>query len=267
MMTVLAVVRLLMAAAAMLAGGVVVLVCSLTPGAHRARLRGVRLANWAAAGLAGVLCRIFRVRVLCPSPERLAAAAGLVFPNHLSLLDPLVLMAVAPMRFVSAVEVQRYPVIGWMARGIGTVFIRRSDPDARKAARAEIAVTLSAEPQPPVVLFPEGRLGPGYALFPLRHGAFAVAAADRIPYVLCGLRYRPVEVVIWRGGLGESLWSALWRLARHGGPVQAEVLPLPVQTPAIDADPAQMAAQAQTALASILGLPAEPAIPPPPRMA
>lgn len=263
MLRLLATVRLIMAGLAMLVGSVVILVCSLFP----VRMRGVRLANWVVGGLARVLCRIFRVRVVCPAQERLAAAAGLVFPNHLSLLDPLVLLAVAPMRFVSAVEVQHYPVIGWMAKAIGTVFVRRSNPNARKAARTEIAAALHGEPRPPVVLFPEGRLGPGNALYPLRYGAFAVAAADSIPYVLCGLRYRPVEVAIWRGGLGESLWSALWRLARHGAPVQVEVLPLPVQTPPPEADAVQMAQQAQTALARVLGLPAEPAVPPPPRMA
>ena len=263
MMRWLATVRLIMAGLAMLVGSVGILVCRLGP----VRVRGVRPANWVVVGLARVLCGIFRVRVVCSSPERLAAAAGLVFPNHLSLLDPLVLLAVAPMRFVSAVEVLNYPVIGWMAKTIGTVFVRRSDPDARKAARTEIATVLQGEPRPPIVLFPEGRLGPGHALYPLRYGAFAVAAAGNIPYVPCGLRYRPVEVAIWRGGLGESLWSAVWRLARHGAPVQAEVLPLPVQAPPPDADAAQMAQQAQAALASVLGLPAEPAVPPPPRMA
>jgi len=263
MLTLLATMRLIMAGLAMLAGTVAILACSLI----RVRVRGVLPANWVVAGLARVLCRIFRVRVVCLSPERLRGAVSLVFPNHLSLLDPLVLLSVAPMRFVSAVEVLNYPLIGWMAKVIGTVFVRRSNPDARKAARTEIAAALHDEPKPPVVLFPEGRLGLGHALYPLRYGAFAVAALDHAPYVLCGLRYRPLEVVIWRGGQGESLWHALWRLVRYAGPVHAEVLPLPAQTPPPDADTAQMATQAQTALASVLGLPPEPAVSPPPRMA
>ena len=263
MLTLLATVRLIMATLAMLTGTVTILACSLV----RVRVRGVLLANWIVTGLARVLCRIFRVRVVCPSPGLLRERVSLVFPNHLSLLDPVVLLSVAPMRFVSAVEVMRYPLIGWMAQAIGTVFLRRSDREARRAARSEIATELRNEPKPPVVLFPEGRLGPGHALYPLRYGAFAVAATDRLPYVLCGLRYRPLDVVLWRGGQGESLWHALWRLVRYAGPVHAEVLPLPAWTPPSDADVVQMATQAQTALASVLGLSPEPAEPPPPRMA
>ncbi len=263
MLTLLATVRLIMAGLAMLTGAVAILVCSLL----RVRVRGVLPAAWAVTGLARVLCRIFRVRVVCAAPERLREAVSLVFPNHLSLLDPLVLLAVAPMRFVSAVEVLNYPLIGWMAKTIGTVFVRRSDPDARKAARAEIVAAVREEPKPPVILFPEGRLGPGHALYPLRYGAFAVAASDHMPYALCGLRYRPLDVVVWRGGQGESLGHALWRLVRYAGPIHAEVLPLPAQTPPREADVVQMAAQAQMALASLLGLPPEPATPPPSRMA
>jgi 1-acyl-sn-glycerol-3-phosphate acyltransferase len=229
------------------------------------RVRGVALGAWIVVGLARLLCRVLRVRVHCANPTLLSDHRGFVFPNHSSLLDILALLAVAPMRFVSAVEVAKYPVLGQITKSIGTVFVARHDRDARKQARGEIATALLAYPRPPIVLFPEGRLGPGHAMYPFRFGAFDVAAQAGIPYVPCGLRYRPLEVTVWHGGQGEELWGALWRLATHGGPIRAEVLPLPLVTPTPLDDPAKLARDAQTAIAQALGIPTEPMTPPPPR--
>jgi 1-acyl-sn-glycerol-3-phosphate acyltransferase len=213
-------------------------------------------------GLAHLLCWLLRVRVTCETPERLREPIGFVFPNHLSLLDPLVLMTLTPLRFVSAVEVLSYPILGWMAKVVGTVFVTRQDRDARKQARNEIALALQTEPQPPIVLFPEGRLGPGASLYPFRFGAFAIAAEDEIAYVPCGLRYRPLDVVIWHGAAGETLMSALWRLALHRGSIRVDVLPLPVVQPRRTDSPEAMAQQAQIDIARVLELPLTPATPP-----
>jgi 1-acyl-sn-glycerol-3-phosphate acyltransferase len=45
--------------------------------------------------------------------------------NHISWLDILVLMSIAPSRFLSKSDVAEWPLIGWFAKRLGTVFIRR----------------------------------------------------------------------------------------------------------------------------------------------
>jgi 1-acyl-sn-glycerol-3-phosphate acyltransferase len=251
-------VRMVLLAIGFALGALAVLVAALWPW----RIRGVRPANWAVVGLSHVLCWLLRVQIVCQTPERLRGATGFVFPNHLSLLDPLVLMTLMPLRFVAAVEVLSYPVLGWMAKSVGTVFVARQDRTARKQARSEIATALQVDPQPPIVLFPEGRLGPGASLYPFRFGAFAIAVEEEIAYVPCGLRYRPLDVVVWHGAAGETLMSALWRLAMHMTPIRVDVLPLPIVQPRKTDNPEAMAQQAQIDIAAALELPLTPTIPP-----
>jgi len=249
---------MMLAAITVTTGAFVILLGELAP----LRVRGVRLANWVVLGLSHLVCRIFQVQVICNEPAALRHHAGFVFPNHLSLLDPLVLLSLWPMRFVAAVEVGRYPVIGWITKSIGTVFVSRQDRGARQQARGEIVAAIEHDPQPPIVLFPEGRLGPGHSLYPFRYGAFAMAVGKGISYIPCGLRYRPLDVVIWHGGQGEKLWNALWRLACNPGPILAEVIPLAPVFPQPTDDPAQLAMKAFADIAAALALPNDPAIPP-----
>jgi 1-acyl-sn-glycerol-3-phosphate acyltransferase len=178
----------------------------------------------------------------------------LILPNHVSLLDTLALLSVTPVRFLGAAEILAYPVIGWIAASIGTVFVARTDRQSRQRARSDIVAALHADPYPPIVLFPEGRLGPGDRLYPFRYGAFALAVEHGVAYLPCALRYRPLAVARWHGAAGEELWPAAWRLACHTGPVLAEVMPLVQVLPEGDADPAQLAAGAQTAIAAALGI-------------
>jgi 1-acyl-sn-glycerol-3-phosphate acyltransferase len=257
-LTVFAVIRMFLAAVTVTTGAGVILLGGLAP----LRVRGVRLASWIVLGISHLVCRIFQVRVICNEPATLRGHLGFVFPNHLSALDPLVLLSLWPMRFVAAVEVMRYPVVGWITKNIGTVFVARQDRDARKQARGEIVAAIEQEPQPPIVLFPEGRLGPGHQLYPFRYGAFAMAVSKGISYIPCGLRYRPLDVVVWHGGQGEKLLNALWRLARNPGPVLAEVIPLAPVFPQPTDDPAQLAMKALADIAAALSLPTDPATPP-----
>ncbi|MCC6166123.1 MAG: 1-acyl-sn-glycerol-3-phosphate acyltransferase [Caldilineaceae bacterium] len=243
-------VRLAGVAVMLLAGALIILPAGLLPG----RVGGVRPALWPARGLAAVLCRLLGVRVRCAGSAQFRHPRLLVLPNHSSLLDGLVLLAVTPVRFLAAAEVARYPVIGRLARAIDTVFVARTDQASRQQARTAVAAALQATPYPPLVIFPEGRLGPGDRLFPFRHGAFAVAAEQGIGFVPCALRYCPRAVAVWRGGEGEPLWRAAWRLACSSQPITAEILPLVRVTPGAEDDPQVLAEAARRDLAAALGI-------------
>src|SRR5438552_12078097 len=99
--------------------------------------------------------------------EHLPASGGvLVVSNHLSLADPVVLMAVAPrpLMFMAKEELYRPPVARLILHLWGGSFpVRRGANDIRAVRQAFALLDAGA----PVVLFPEGTrhpegLGPGH---------------------------------------------------------------------------------------------------------
>lgn len=76
------------------------------------------------------------------------------------------------MRFLSKAEVGQWPVIGWLARQAGTLFIKRGGGQAR-AIKASIAQCLQAGES--VMVYPEGTTSTGVAVLPM-HGLLMSAA-------------------------------------------------------------------------------------------
>ena len=93
--------------------------------------------------------------------------------NHLSWLDPLVLLSLRPMGALAKGEVARYPLIGRAARKLGLSFVDREDA----ASRASAVVRLSTEllKGNPMLLFPEGTTTLGHGLAPLQEGGLRTA--------------------------------------------------------------------------------------------
>lgn len=103
-----------------------------------------------------------------------AAGPILLVSNHISWSDIPVLGGTVPLRFLSKAEVGRWPLIGWLARQAGTLFIVRGGGRAREA-RQEIATTLSGGQS--VLIFPEGTTSTGLTVLPF-HSRLLQAAAD-----------------------------------------------------------------------------------------
>ena len=214
-----------------------------------------RLPGWLATHLSRLFNRIFRVRIHCDDVEKLRNFQGLLLPNHMSYLDITVITALLPVRFLAAIEVDQRPGIGHMARAVETVFVDREDAESRRDALGSIVEAIEAEPDPPIVIYPEGRLGMGAELFPFKYGAFKLAAVHGITYMPVAIRYCCPDIVVWQGAIGEHLADSVWRLAQFWGPVPVEVVVLDPVTPAPDADPAKLAADAQYAVEEALGYP------------
>ncbi len=73
-----------------------------------------------------------RHRVLGRVPERRA----LLVANHVSWIDTLVVLADTPARMLAKQEVRDWPIIGRLARPLGTVFVDRARPRALPATVA-----------------------------------------------------------------------------------------------------------------------------------
>jgi 1-acyl-sn-glycerol-3-phosphate acyltransferase len=156
-----------------------------------------RAEGWVRRFLAGV-CRILGLAITiegrpAPGPVLLAA-------NHLSWLDILALGATVNPRFIAKSEIARWPVVGWLARMGGSVFVSRERRSATRVQADAVADALAA--RRPVALFAEGGTGDGVSLTPFRPALFAAAAEAGAPVQPVAIDYgtRQTEVA-WPDGV------------------------------------------------------------------
>lgn len=219
-----------------------------------AKHHGVPLQYWVITLFSRVLNWVLGIQVICQDEEKLHSHEGLVLANHISYLDITTLIAVAPMRFLSTAEVFQIPIIGWVADAISTVFVDRESRKSRHSVRDSIAQSVSKQPYPPFVVFPEGHFGTPTQLAPFHRGMFEIAVENGFPYMPVALRYDPADAATWRGVKVEPFPAALWRMLTHRDKVRAEVIPLDVVHPSPDDDPTELARKTQRAIEAALGL-------------
>lgn len=211
---------------------------------------GARFSAWLTTLASRLAMTLFNVRYKITHREIFEKHSGFIFANHISYFDILMLQAIRPLRWLSAEENRQIPVIGWVADALGTVFVNRSKKESRAQAREQL---VRAKKHPPIVLFPEGGVGPANSLQSFRYGAFEIAMEGRTPYLLAAIRYSHGEVIVW--GQNEGFMETLGRLARFPGPIQAEVVALKVITPEPTADPKQLATEAHRLIAEAMNVP------------
>ena len=100
---------------------------------------------------------------------------GLLVANHLGYTDIPVLATASPTVFVSKIEVRNWPVIGWLTRCAGTIYVDRS----RKADVVSVNEGLEAvaRQQTLLCIFPEGTSTGGDQVLPFRPALLEPAVA------------------------------------------------------------------------------------------
>ncbi|PIQ09732.1 MAG: 1-acyl-sn-glycerol-3-phosphate acyltransferase [Hydrogenophilales bacterium CG_4_9_14_3_um_filter_59_35] len=208
------------------------------------------------------MIRRWSVRVLAILHVRLSvkgevpdpSAAGVMFvANHISWLDIYLLDAVCPVRFVSKAEVRAWPVIGWLAVKIGTLFIERARRHDTARAGREVVDALGQGDC--VAVFPEGTTSNGTWLRPF-HASLLQSA------ITSGARLWPVAIrYVHRDGTANlspayvddmSFGASLFRILNQPD-MEAEITylePLPVQ----GRSRRELAALAEKAIANALNL-------------
>ncbi|MEV4120809.1 lysophospholipid acyltransferase family protein [Micromonospora sp. NPDC049645] len=137
------VLRLVAALGMLLAGIAVVLLLPVLPTRERQAL----VSGWARA-----TARAFGVRLVVRG--RLPRRRALLVANHVSWLDVLAVLAVAPTRMVAKREIRAWPLVGLLAAAAGTVFVDRDRPRALPTTVGRVADALRAGRS--VAVFPEG---------------------------------------------------------------------------------------------------------------
>jgi len=93
--------------------------------------------------------------------------------NHLSWVDPVILMSLRPMGTIAKGEVAGYPLIGRWAQKSGIHFVDRSDATSRAAALASFTASLHGGRD--MLLFPEGTTTRGERLAGFYEGGLRAA--------------------------------------------------------------------------------------------
>lgn len=117
------------------------------------------------------LCRLLKVRIT--SSGKPPDGAALIVSNHISWLDiPVLFACVQDLSFLAKAEVRKWPLIGFLAVAVGTIFIRRGGGEAN-AKNRQIAGQLELGRR--VVVFPEGTTTIGERVLPFHPKLFGSA--------------------------------------------------------------------------------------------
>jgi len=144
--------------------------------------------------------------------ERAQPLGSLLLINHTSWLDVFSIAAVVPARFVSKAEIGRWPVLGWLAIVVGTLFVERGRRHAVMRTNQAVAERLRSGQL--IGIFPEGTTTDGSRLLPF-HANLVQPAID------LGAPVQPVGVRFTQRGefsraamfVGEmNLMHSMWRV-------------------------------------------------------
>ena len=116
-----------------------------------------------------------------------AEGPALLVCNHISWLDILAIHAARHVRFVSKAGVHRWPVIGALATGAGTLYIERES--RRDALRVVHHMTQALRDGDLVAVFPEGTTSDGRGVLPFHANLLQAAIVSGAPVLPAALRF------------------------------------------------------------------------------
>jgi len=110
--------------------------------------------------------RALNIFKLQPQVVGTMPSRGLLVSNHLSYVDVPVLASIMPAVFVAKREIKYWPVIGWLTRLAGTLFVDRERRTHVGEMNSEIQNALDNGAL--VILFPEGTSSNGQTVLPFK---------------------------------------------------------------------------------------------------
>jgi 1-acyl-sn-glycerol-3-phosphate acyltransferase len=158
-------------------------------------------ALWLSNGLVRLLCRL---RVTTSMDYRLTAGPLILAGNHISLIDPIVLMAaarqlrIAP-RIMATGGLFRTPILGPLMRRVGHIPVDRGRDTVTQALPDAIGALRGGAI---VMIYPEGRIGLDPQMWPekAKTGMARLALATGAPVVPVAI-WGSHEMIAYHGGL------------------------------------------------------------------
>jgi 1-acyl-sn-glycerol-3-phosphate acyltransferase len=154
---------------------------------HRALLDrcGERLDHRAIRCWSRIMMRIFGLELVRVGEP--ARGATLFVANHLSWMDITILHSQRMMCFVAKSEIERWPLVGWLAGRAGTIYHRRGSTESLSNVSQVMVERLRAGLG--VGVFPEGGTGPGDHVRTFHARIFQAAIDAGVPVQPVALRF------------------------------------------------------------------------------
>lgn len=177
--------------------------------------------------------------------------ATLYASNHESWVDILLIGGATGASFVAKDEVRGWPIAGWLAKMVGTIYIDRKDRAEALVQAARIRQELVGGKS--VAFFPEGRISGAPALKPFRPALFGavVPPIEGIPVQPVAVDYvKHFDVIAWPPGVDARDHVAA--LMRRPGRVPVTIYLLDPIFPTAHTDRAALAQACHDAIALAL---------------
>lgn len=161
--------------------------------------------------LAQVACHVFDIKVTVHNPERLRSGQNyMIVSNHLSYIDGLVLGAIAPVSFITSVEMRQTFFLGLITEIAGCLFVERRSRDKIGGEIKEIEGALREGFN--VVIFPEATSTNGSSILPFKRSLLAAAIQSSTPVLPLTINYDHIngqkvspenrDLLCWYGSMG-----------------------------------------------------------------
>ncbi|MDH5518225.1 MAG: 1-acyl-sn-glycerol-3-phosphate acyltransferase [Gammaproteobacteria bacterium] len=131
------------------------------------------------------ICRAFNINIQVYGKPPVQTM--LLVANHISWFDITALGSVISARYLSKYEVVGWPVIGWLAKKAGTLFIKRGASQSALQSMQQMSQALQQGDH--VVLFPEGKTTDGSSIKKFHARLFQSAVDSQVMIQPILIRY------------------------------------------------------------------------------
>ena len=127
----------------------------------------------------------------------LGAKPYLLVANHISWLDIHIINSIRPVIFVAKADVSKWPIFGYLASMLGTIFLKREKLSDIKRVIQLMKEKLSH--QEVVAIFPEGTSSDGKSVLPFKSNLFEAlyACSAKFLYVIINILRSPGPVLVY----------------------------------------------------------------------
>lgn len=199
------------------------------------------------------LLNIFGIQLKVINPAVLPSSPFLLAGNHISWMDIHAINAFKPIIFVAKSDVERWPIFGWMAKQLGTIFIQRNNARHGRHIANEVSKVLEKQS---VCIFPEGTSTTGDSVLPFKSNLFESAIQAEVPVYSLAISYKSengarsdVAAFVGDMGLIESMANIL---RKRNLTVELVFLPPSGLTPSAAKDRKWLALHSQEAISAYI---------------
>jgi 1-acyl-sn-glycerol-3-phosphate acyltransferase len=112
--------------------------------------------------------------------------------NHISYIDPIAILVLVDANVVAKAEVRGWPLVGYGAYLVGTIFVKREEKSSRQETANTILTAL--ENGESILVFPEGTTTAGPGTLPFKPRSFLTAHQAGVPVQPIAIQYDSPKV-------------------------------------------------------------------------